>query len=825
MSLRIALPAAVFTALLAGVLVPVAPAIAASSATPEASITIDNEKYDGAARFEVSGEIEVVDANVPLDANGLPTGPDVESTTYLVTENGERIPLAGDLPAEVTSGSTFEGTLALTAAGAAELSGVEPEVVAAASESPLAADDEDAQLVLASVSTEQVAMPVAEGTVKPAAAPTTVNGPFAHEFYVAVVGAKGSAVKHTAFGSSAVASLTTSVSKYWTAQSGGIVDGIAVARSVRYTSDIACSTGKDAVNKWWIEAAARFSDNPKVYFGAGTGRHLVVLLPDGSSAIGPCAKRLGFTGLATVGAGTNAGGYIFAAVGTSLAPATLAHEFGHNLSLGHANIAVCSSTTVSEAPGTGCDVDDYYDLYDVMGATVVGQKAIPSLSFPAKQRLGFVTGTDATTVALASGQSETTVTQVIEPVAGNDGVRGIAVTDPVSGKIYYIELRTSLGQDKGLKANSDSFSVAANGGRSTTRYAYGDGVRILADDRATSRNPETVALALASPTSATSKNRALALDTLDGFSSVSGAVHVDVNWTTPRAASVTVRLTRTATLVAATKGSVLGGSAIVGKKLTAPTQFFRQLGVARSFQWLRNGNDIAGATSNSYTVTKADAGASLSVRVTGTRSGLAAATSVSSSVTTGTADPRRSVPVIAIAPDPAGLAGSAVTPYVIVYNGAGKSGSVTLGSTAPSRVTLAKKSFDEDGIATIVVPWKLGAVTQTIVGRLSDGRASTAVVITPERRATSVKLTVPATSTRSVTAEVALAGISSARRPGGTVEIYDGETLIATQRVTSASASVALSFGSSGARELTAVYVGDSNYLGSRSSARTLTIR
>ena len=823
MSLRFALPAAVLTALIAGVLIPVTPAIAAPSATPEATVSIDNARYDEAARFEISGELEVVDANVLVDSNGVPTGPEVESTTYLVTENGDRILLAGELPAEATTGSTFEGTLALTASGAAELPAVEPDVVAAASEAPLAADDEDAQLVLASVSTEQVAMPVASGTVKPAAAPTTVNGPLAHEFYVAVVGAK-SGVAHSTFSNAASSALVTKVSDYWTAQSGGIVDGITVTKSVRYTSEIACSTGKDAVNKWWIEAAAQFSDNPKVFFGAGTGRHLVVLLPDGGSDIGPCAKKLGFTGLASVGAGTNAGGYVFAAVGTSLAPATLAHEFGHNLSLGHANVAVCASATVSEAPGTGCDVDDYYDLYDVMGATVVGQKAIPSLSFPAKQRLGFVTGSESAAIALATGATETTVTRVIEPVAASDGVRGIAVTDPISGKVYYVELRTGLGQDKGLKANSDGFSVAAHG-TSSTRYGYGDGVRILTDDRATARNPETLALALVSPTSATSKLRTLALDTLDGFSSVSGGVHVDIDWTTPHAASVTVHLTRTATLQAATKGTALGGSAVIGKKLTAPAQFFRQLGVSRSFQWLRNGTAIAGATSSSYTVTSADASAALSVRVTGSRPGLASATSVSNSVKTGTKDARRSAPVVAIAPDPAAIAGSAVTPYVIVYNGAGKSGRVTLGATAPSRTTLATKGFDEDGVATIAVPWKLGAVKQTIVGRLSDGRSSTSVVITPERRATSVKLTLPATASKTVTAKVALAGVSTARTPGGSVEIYDGDTLIATKRVTSAAASIALQFDSSGVRELTAVYVGDANYVGSTSAAKAVTVR
>ena len=46
-----------------------------------------------------------------------------------------------------------------------------------------------------------------------------------------------------------------------------------------------------------------------------------------------------------------------------------------------------------------------------------------------------------------------------------------------------------------------------------------------------------------------------------------------------------------------------------------------ETGVALSYQWLRNGTAVVGATSPSYTVTAADAGARLSVVVTGTRAG------------------------------------------------------------------------------------------------------------------------------------------------------------------------------------------------------------
>ncbi|GAA4818860.1 family 43 glycosylhydrolase [Nocardioides caeni] len=60
------------------------------------------------------------------------------------------------------------------------------------------------------------------------------------------------------------------------------------------------------------------------------------------------------------------------------------------------------------------------------------------------------------------------------------------------------------------------------------------------------------------------------------------------------------------------------GSAQVGRRLTAGTGTWDQSDLDHSFQWLRDGSPISGATSASYTVRGGDVGHRLSVRVTAT---------------------------------------------------------------------------------------------------------------------------------------------------------------------------------------------------------------
>ena len=76
-----------------------------------------------------------------------------------------------------------------------------------------------------------------------------------------------------------------------------------------------------------------------------------------------------------------------------------------------------------------------------------------------------------------------------------------------------------------------------------------------------------------------------------------------------------------ATPPTATVAPVISGDPKVGKTLKATPGTWNPKQVTVAYQWLRNGQPIANATKQSYTVAKADVGTKLSVRVTATATG------------------------------------------------------------------------------------------------------------------------------------------------------------------------------------------------------------
>lgn len=82
---------------------------------------------------------------------------------------------------------------------------------------------------------------------------------------------------------------------------------------------------------------------------------------------------------------------------------------------------------------------------------------------------------------------------------------------------------------------------------------------------------------------------------------------------------------------AVSKAAVVSGAARLGSKLKVSAPVWDAAGVTTTYQWLRNGTPIKGATKVSYRATKADVGKRLSVRVTGTRSGYQDGAATSSS--------------------------------------------------------------------------------------------------------------------------------------------------------------------------------------------------
>jgi hypothetical protein len=83
-----------------------------------------------------------------------------------------------------------------------------------------------------------------------------------------------------------------------------------------------------------------------------------------------------------------------------------------------------------------------------------------------------------------------------------------------------------------------------------------------------------------------------------------------------------------------TKKPVVQGNATVGKTLTVTSGSYSVSGVSTSYQWLRSGTPITGATSAKYVVTSADKGATLSVRVTASKIRYTTVTSVTANTGT-----------------------------------------------------------------------------------------------------------------------------------------------------------------------------------------------
>jgi hypothetical protein len=144
---------------------------------------------------------------------------------------------------------------------------------------------------------------------------------------------------------SSLTQLASGVATYWSEQSGGRLDiRPTVAPWLPITDPGSCDTGKI----FGSALAANGMTSP-----TGTA-HVVVYFP----------KRSDCGGWA--GAGTVSGGKIW--VNGVPLPDVVAHEFGHNLGLGHANTATCTAGAVRAALSDSCSIEEYGDKADPMGS-------------------------------------------------------------------------------------------------------------------------------------------------------------------------------------------------------------------------------------------------------------------------------------------------------------------------------------------------------------------------------------------------------------------------------------------------------------------------
>ncbi|TAL42160.1 MAG: hypothetical protein EPN91_09110, partial [Salinibacterium sp.] len=227
---------------------------------------------------------------------------------------------------------------------------------------------------------------------------------------------------------------------YWLSQSDGKVGFEFVGATAWYKSAYSCDVS-NATNFTNLLNEARTKAIAQIGYTNTSNAHLVLIFPHASN----CGSAVG---LGTVGGSVNSGGGLWV-VGSGHFGATeypneyhtLAHELGHNLSLGHADWLDCSSATPS--PGrystNGCTINEYGDSADVMGSGD-GTDAAGSLSSPQAIRSGMWS---ASSYAIAPVG---TTPYVLQPLSSAAGLRSVVV-EGTNGVNYFIEYRDTAGID------------------------------------------------------------------------------------------------------------------------------------------------------------------------------------------------------------------------------------------------------------------------------------------------------------------------------------------------------------------------------------------
>lgn len=460
--------------------------------------------------------------------------------------------------------------------------------------------------------------------------------------------------------------LTTQVSAsstFWQQQSRGELR-LAMSGALRpsYTASVDCSDPFAL----WDEAARRTG-----YVDADDSS-LVLVLP-GSAG---CSYGLG-----TIGGSPNSGGYMYYS-GDS--PDVLSHEAGHNMSLMHADRLACPTADARQLGwddfGTSCELAAYGDGQDIMSVDLIGSPS-PMLSTPQALRTGMLeasaatvlpgTGTSSVTLLPVAGRTGLRSARVTNPATGvtyyveyrrASGLDAENAWGHRTGmrvlRWNYDSTNQTVLLDPSPTGTWDDADPVLDVGETLTTYDGGLRFRTVSAGT-TSATVEVVSSVTLrdftmsagpsvsgtrgvgrtltanrgtwSPTPSSTSYRWLR----DGVA-ISGAYYSTY---TPRTADagrylsvrVTVRrlgyrdATATSSRVGipiyATTAPRIGGTARVGRTLTAYVGSWTPTPSTYGYQWYRGSTAISGATAKTYVVRSSDVGAKIRARVTARRTG------------------------------------------------------------------------------------------------------------------------------------------------------------------------------------------------------------
>jgi uncharacterized protein with LGFP repeats len=175
----------------------------------------------------------------------------------------------------------------------------------------------------------------------------------------------------------------------------------------------------------------------------------MVVIPNANVSVSGFSGALGVTWML----GSENGRIVLAQPSNFTGP-VMTHELGHVQGLGHANTLQCTDGAMdSQIVGSGftdgaCSSREYGDNNSIMGISQWNQPYLDSYQFDYG---GYGNLNEIRNVGTAGGAA----TYTLSPWAGSGASRAVKFTDPSTGEIYYLQLKSPVGYDSPTAVNGN----------------------------------------------------------------------------------------------------------------------------------------------------------------------------------------------------------------------------------------------------------------------------------------------------------------------------------------------------------------------------------